>query len=290
MEIVKSNIENRIYLIRGVQVMLDSDLAELYNTETKFINRAVKRNAARFPVEFMFPLTEQEWQNLKFQSGTSSEVHGGRRYLPSVFSEQGIAMLSAVLHTEIAINVSLQIMKAFVAMRKSLGQLHGLLQRMEGLELKQLNTDQKIEQLFTALDNHLIPKQGIFFEGQLFEAHVFVINLIKTAKSSIIVVDNYIDEGTLLMLTKRKNGVNCKVFTRINDALKRDIEKHNKQYPRIELVQNNGSHDRFIILDNKHLYHFGASLKDVGNKCFAFSQMDNLLSEIQINLLIQTRH
>ncbi len=285
MDLEKHSIENKIFLIRGLQVMLDSDLAELYSTETKFINRAVKRNASRFPIEFMFQLTEQEWQNLRFQSGTSSDNHGGRRYLPNVFTEQGIAMLSAVLHTEIAINISVQIMKAFVAMRKSLGQLHGLLQRMEGMVQKQLNTDLKIEQIFEVLDKQITPKQGIFFEGQLFDAHVFVINLIKTAKLSMIVVDNYIDEETLLMLSKRDAKVSCKVLTRINDALKIDILKHNKQYPRIELVQNNGSHDRFIIIDNKHLYHFGASLKDAGKKCFAFSQMDDLLSEIQTNLL-----
>jgi len=285
MELVKSNIENKIYLIRGIQVMLDSDLADLYNTETKFINRAVKRNASRFPEEFMFQLSEQEWQNLRFQSGTSSERHGGRRYFPSAFTEQGIAMLSAVLHTEIAVNVSIQIMKAFVALRKSLGQLHGLLQRMEGLELKQLNTDQKIEQIFEVLDKQVVPKQGIFFEGQLFDAYIFVSNLIKTAKTSIIVVDNYVDETTLLMLSKRNVGVQCSVLTRIDDALKKDIEKHNKQYPPIELIENRGSHDRFIIFDHKNLYHFGASLKDVGKKCFAFSQMDNLLSEIQTKLL-----
>jgi hypothetical protein len=285
MELVQSNIENKIYAIRGVQVMLDSDLAEFYNTETKFINRAVKRNASRFPKEFMFQLTEQEWQSLRFQSGTSSEGHGGRRYFPNVFTEQGIAMLSAVLHTEIAVNVSIQIMKAFVAMRKSLGQLHGLLQRMEGLEVKQLNTDQKIEQIFEILDRQIAPRQGIFFEGQLFDAHVFVSNLIKTAKKSIVVVDNYVDETTLLLLTKRNDGVGCNVLTRINNSLKNDIEKHNKQYPPIELIENKGSHDRFIIIDQTHLYHFGASLKDVGKKCFAFSQMDNLLSEIQTKLL-----
>lgn len=285
MESVQSNIENKIYTIRGVQVMLDSDLAELYNTETKFINRAVKRNASRFPNEFMFQLTEQEWQSLRFQSGTSSEGHGGRRYFPNVFTEQGIAMLSAVLHTEIAVNVSIQIMKAFVAMRKSLGQLHGLLQRMEGLEMKQLNTDQKIEQIFEILDRQIVPQQGIFFEGQLFDAHVFVSNLIKTAKKSIVVVDNYVDETTLLLLTKRNDGVGCSVFTRINNTLKSDIGKHNKQYPPIELIENKGSHDRFIIIDQEHLYHFGASLKDLGKKCFAFSQMDNLLSEIRTKLL-----
>jgi len=222
---------------------------------------------------------------LRFQSGTSSESHGGRRYFPNVFTEQGIAMLSAVLHTEIAVNVSIQIMKAFVVMRKSLGQLHGLLQRMEGLELKQLNTDQKIEQIFEVLDKQIVPKQGIFFEGQLFDAHVFVINLIKTAKTSIVVVDNYIDETTLLMLSKRNVDVQCSVLTRITHALKNDIEKHNKQYPLIKLIENKGSHDRFIILDHKHLYHLGASLKDVGKKCFAFSQMHNLLSDIQTKLL-----
>ena len=285
MELAQSNIENKIYAIRGVQVMLDSDLAELYNTETKFINRAVKRNASRFPNEFMFQLTEQEWESLRCQIGTSSEGHGGRRYFPNVFTEQGIAMLSAVLHTEIAVNVSIQIMKAFVAMRKSLGQLHGLLQRMEGLELKQLNTDQKIEQIFEILDRQIVPRQGIFFEGQLFDAHVFVSNLIKTAKKSIVVVDNYVDETTLLLLTKRNDGVGCSVLTRINNSLKNDIEKHNKQYSPIELIENKGSHDRFIIIDQTHLYHFGASLKDLGKKCFAFSQMDNLLSEIQTKLL-----
>lgn len=285
MELVKSNIENKIYLIRGIQVMLDSDLAELYHSETKFINRAVKRNASRFPEEFMFQLTEQEWQHLRFQSGTSSEGHGGRRYLPCVFTEQGIAMLSAVLHTETAVNVSVDIMKAFVAMRKSLGQLHGLLQRMESLELKQLNTDQKLERIFELLNKEISPRQGIFFEGQLFDAHVFVSNLIKTAKKSIIVMDNYVDETTLLLLSKRDEDVECKVLTRINAALKKDLEKHNQQYPGIELIENRGSHDRFIIIDNTHLYHFGASLKDLGKKCFAFSQMDNLLPDLKEKLL-----
>ncbi|MBN1768710.1 MAG: ORF6N domain-containing protein [Prolixibacteraceae bacterium] len=281
MDLVKNNIENKIHIVRGVQVMLDSDLAELYNTETKFINRAVKRNPNRFPAEFMFQLTEQEWQDLKFQSGTSSEGHGGRRFLPNVFTEQGIAMLSAVLHTDIAINVSIQIMKAFISMRKSLAQLHGLLSRMEGIELKQHNTDKKIEQIFEVLNKDLAPKQGVFFEGQLFDAHVFVINLIKTAKTSILLIDNYVDENTLLMLTKRNKDVQCQVLTRISDSLKKDLLKHNKQYPPIDLIENKGFHDRFLILDNEQLFHFGASLKDVGKKCFAFSRMDNLLAEIK---------
>lgn len=285
MEEIQNNINNKIYFVRGVQVMLDSDLSDLYKTETKFINRAVKRNSSRFPSEFMFQLTELEWQNLRFQSGTSNEGRGGRRYLPSVFTEQGIAMLSAVLHTETAVYVSVQIMKAFVIMRKSFIQLHGLLNRMEGIELKQVNTDKKIEQIFEGLNKDIVPTQGVFFEGQLFDAHVFVISLIKKAKSSIILLDNYIDENTLLMLTKRNLNVQCRVLTRINEALKKDLIKHNKQYPPIDLIENKESHDRFLILDNKHLYHFGASLKDVGKKCFAFNKMDDLLSEIQTKLL-----
>lgn len=289
MDLVKSNIENKIHLIRGVQAMLDSDLAELYNTETKFINRAAKRNSSRFPAEFMFQLTEQEWQNLRFQSGTSNDGHGGRRFLPSVFTEQGIAMLSAVLHTDIAINASIQIMKAFIAMRKSFAQLHGLLNRIESVELKQINTDKKIEQIFEVINKDIVPKQGFFFEGQLFDAHVFVINLIKTAKVAIMLIDNYVDENTLLMLTKRNKGVQCKILTRISDSLKKDHVKHNKQYQPIDLIENNGTHDRFLILDDKQLFHFGASLKDVGKKCFAFSQMDNLLAEIQTNLVKQNR-
>lgn len=284
MNLMISNIENKIYYVRNVQVMLDSDLADLYNTETKFLNRAVKRNSSRFPTEFMFQLSQEEWQNLRFQSGTSNDGHGGRRFLPNVFTEQGIAMLSAVLHTEIAVNVSVQIMKAFATMRKSLSQLQGLLSRMEGIELKQMNTDKKIEQIFEVLNKDLVPKQGVFFEGQLFDAHVFVVGLIKKAQSTIILIDNYIDENTLLMLTKRNRAVKCSVLTRISDSLKKDHLKHNRQYPPIDLIENNGFHDRFLILDNTHLYHFGASLKDVGKKCFAFSQMDSLLPEFKSKL------
>jgi ORF6N domain len=256
----QNNIDGKIYFVRGVQVMLDSDLSDLYKTETKFINRAVKRNLTRFPIEFMFQLTDHEWQDLRFQSGTSNEGRGGRRYLPSVFTEQGIAMLSAVLHTETAVNVSVQIMKAFVVMRKSFIGLHGLLNRMESIELKQLNTDEKIAEIFEGLNKDIVPQQGVFFEGQIFDAHVFVIGLIKKAKLSITIIDNYINETTLLMLSKRNENVQCDILTRMNEALKKDLIKHNKQYPPINLIENKESHDRFLILDNKHLYHFGASL------------------------------
>lgn len=286
MEPVKSEIEHKIFTIRGVQVMLDSDLAELFITETKFINRAVKRNINRFPNEFMFRLTENEWEILRFQFGTSSTQHGGRRYYPTAFTEQGIAMLSAVLHTDMAIKVSIQIMQAFVAMRRALGQLSGVIQRLEGLEVKQYFVDQKLDQVYKALESQVVPKQGIFFEGQLFDAHVFACDIIKLAKSSIELVDNYVDETTLLLLTKRSNGVTCTIHTQIREALKKDLENHNKQYPAIELKENRGSHDRFLVIDDIKLYHFGASFKDIGKKCFAFSRMDNLLNDLKDFLLI----
>jgi len=172
-------------------------------------------------------------------------------------------------------------------MRKTLGQLHGVLQRLEGVELKQLQTDSKLEQVLKALEKDLTPKQGIFFEGQLFDAHVFASNLIKQAQKSLVLVDNYVDETTLLLLSKRAKAVSCTLHTRINAALKKDQEKHSQQYPAIHLVENRSSHDRFLILDNTELYHIGASLKDLGNKCFAFSRLDDFLPDLQTKLLKQ---
>lgn len=285
METSISQIENKIYTIRGLQVMLDSDLAVMYQVETKVLNQAVKRNLDRFPNEFRFQLTNDEMNHLKSQIVTSSLTHGGRRVLPYVFTEQGVSMLSAVLRSDIAVKVSIQIMQAFVAMRKTLGQLHGVIQRLEGVELKQLQTDTKLEQVLKALEKDISPKQGIFFEGQLFDAHVFVSDLIKKANKSLLIIDNYVDESTLLLLSKRKKQVSCTVYTRINAALKKDLEKHNQQYPAISLVENRSSHDRFIILDNTQIYHIGASLKDLGNKCFAFSRMDDVLPELTTKLL-----
>ena len=288
MDISIGQIENMIYTIRGQQVMLDSDLAEMYQTETKYINRAVSRNPSRFPEAFAFQITEEEWTTLRFQLGTlntkpSRGTH--RKYLPNVFTEQGVSMLSAVLNTDVAILVSIQIIQAFVAMRKTLGQLHGIIQRLEGVEIKQLQTDSKLEQVLKALEKDQPAKQGIFFEGQLFDAHVFASDLIKQASKSLVIIDNYVDETTLLLLSKRKKQVSCTVYTRINAALKKDLEKHNQQYPAITLVENRSSHDRFIILDNCQLYHIGASLKDLGNKCFAFSRMDKVLPELTSKLL-----
>ena len=287
MQLTLQNIESKIYTVKGKQVMIDSDLAILYQTETKYINRAVKRNPERFPLDFAFVLTEIEWKNLRFQIGTLETSGKGkhRKYAPIVFTEQGIAMLSAVLQTEIAIRVSVQIIQAFVTMRKSISHLQGLLQRIDEVELKQLQTDKTLENILHALEKDLPKKQGIFFQGQLFDAHVFVSEIIKKAKQSIIVIDNYVNEETLLLLSKRHPKASCDIHTRINAVLKTDLAKYNQQYPVINLIENKGSHDRFLIIDDTALYHFGASLKDLGKKCFAFSKMDELLKDIKKYLI-----
>lgn len=280
------NIQNQIYLIRGAQVMLDSDLAMLYQTETKFINRAVKRNPLRFPEEFMFQLTEKEWTNLKYQIGTSSD-HGGRRTLPFIFSEQGVAMLSAVLNTERAITVSIQIMQAFVAMRKFLFNHASVFQRLDQVELKQLTTDEKLEQIFKALDaGKPEPSQGVFFDGQIFDAYAFASELIKKAKTEIILIDNYIDESTLTHLSKKAKAVKVQLLTKsISKTLALDVKKANEQYGHFEVKALTASHDRFLIIDRKELYHLGASLKDLGRRWFAFSKMDNSLTVLILEKL-----
>lgn len=216
--------------------MLDADLAEMYQVEIRILNQAVKRNVERFPANFRFQLTSDEWESLRSQFVILEEGKGKhRKYLPYAFTEQGLAMLSAVLRSEIAIKVSIQIMQAFVAMRKTLGNLHGVIQRLEGVELKHLQTHNKLEQIFQALEKDTKPTQGIFFEGQLFEAHVFASDLVKKAKKSIVLLDNYVDEITLLLLSKRSKGVSCIVNTRIKPVLQKDLEKHNKQYEPITL-------------------------------------------------------
>jgi ORF6N domain len=288
MEVVKQeNIQNQIFSVRGVQVMLDSDLASLYQTETKFINRAVKRNPLRFPEEFMFQLTEKEWANLKYQIGTSSD-HGGRRTLPFVFSEHGVSMLSAVLNTEVAIGASIQIMKAFVAMRKFLQNNATIFQRLDQVELKQLKTDEKLEQIFKALEaGKPEPTQGIFFDGQIFDAYAFASDLIKKAKNEVILIDNYIDESTITHLSKKAEKAKVLLLTKtISKQLTLDVKKANEQYGNFEAKQLTTSHDRFLIIDRNELYHLGASLKDLGKKWFAFSKMAKSMTTLileQIN-------
>lgn len=268
------DIQNRIYTIRGVQVMLDEDLSALYGVETKVLNQAVKRNRERFPLEFMFQLNESEMGILRSQIVTSS--WGGRRYLPYAFTEQGVAMLSTVLRSKTAIKVSIQIMNAFVAMRRFLLTNAQVFQRLNTLEIKQMQTDKKLDIVLTAIENKsLQPKQGIFYDGQIFDAYIFVTNLFKSAQKSIIIIDNYLDDTVLILLTKRKNGVKVILYTQNpSKSLMQDVQKFNEQYPPIEFKEFSAAHDRFIIIDETDLYHFGASLKDLGKKWFAFSKMD----------------
>ncbi|CAI9677742.1 ORF6N domain-containing protein [Elizabethkingia anophelis] len=269
-------IKNLIYTVRGKQVMLDSDLASLYQVETKNLNKAVKRNIERFPVSFCFQLTEKEVENLRFQIGTSSLNYGGRRYLPYVFTEQGVAMASAILRSDIAVKVSVEIMEAFVEMRRMLISNASLFHRLDSIELKQLEADQKFEELFKALESDkLHSEKGIFYNGQVFDAYAFVSNIIRNAKSSIILLDNYVDDTVLTLLGKRNSAVTATIYTKsISNQLRLDVQRYNTQYPRIEIEVFSDTHDRFLIIDSTELYHIGASLKDLGKKWFAFSRMD----------------
>ena len=274
--IVPKEIRNLIYTIRGKQVMLDSDLASLYQVETKNLNKAVKRNIERFPASFCFQLTEKEVENLRFQIGTSSLNYGGRRYLPYVFTEQGVAMASAKLRSDIAVKMSVQIMEAFVEMRRMLISNASLFHRLDNIELRQLEADQKFEEIFKALESDkLHSEKGIFYNGQVFDAYTFVSDIIRKAGSSIILLDNYVDDTVLTLLGKRNDNVTATILTKsISNQLRLDLQRYNSQYPAIDIEIFSDAHDRFLIIDNTELYHIGASLKDLGKKWFAFSRMD----------------
>lgn len=276
----QQHIENRIFTIRGKQVMFDRDLAEMYQVEVKRLNEQVKRNIDRFPEAFRFQLNNQEKHELvancdRFESLKHSVVN------PYAFTEQGVAMLSAVLRSDIAVKVSIQIMNAFVELRKLVGQETLQHLRLSGIENKLIEHDQKFNKLFTALENNELPQRGVYFDGQVFDAYKFVSDIIKNAKISIILIDNYVDESTLTLFSKRRKNVSVSIFTAtISKQLRLDIEKHNAQYPGIKAELFKKSHDRFLIIDDKELYHIGASLKDLGKKWFAFSRMDSLCNDV----------
>lgn len=282
-ELATQVIENRIYTMRGVQVMVDRDLAELYGVETKRLNEAVKRNIERFPDKFRFQLTDDEKLKLvadcdrfKLLKHSSSN--------PFVFTEQGIAMISAVLRSETAIEVSIRIMEAFVAMRKYLVANAQLFQRIDRLEMSQLETNHKLDVIFKQLEDKAIKdNQGIFFDGQIFDAYVFISRLIKQARREIILIDNYVDETVLTLLDKRAECVGATIYTHtVTKQLQLDVDKHNSQYQPITIKSFRESHDRFICIDEK-VYHIGASLKDLGKKWFAFSLMEDLIPSDLIN-------
>lgn len=303
LQIRNHGLQKLIYTVRDTQVMLDSDLAELYGVPAKRLNEQVKRNVERFPAEFRFQLTKEEHENLRsqiatssdggdlrFQNGTSSlrsqnatletDQRGRhRKYLPYVFTEQGVAMLSAVLRSETAVQVSIQIMQAFVGMRRFLIANGGLIQRVDSLEKRQMaqeiQTDDRFEKVFKALESgNEAPAQGVFFNGQIFDAYRFVNDLLRQAKKTIVLIDNYVDDTVLEQLAKRRKGVTATIFTKaISKQLALDLKKHNEQYSPITIHKLADSHDRFLMIDEV-VYHIGASLKDLGKKWFAFSKMD----------------
>ena len=312
--VTAQTIENKIFTIRDVQVMLDKDLAELYGVETKVLNQAWKRNIERFPEEFCFQLTKEEVEILRSQFATSrsqivtlntedsflksqlvtskKENRGGNRYLPYAFTEQGVAMLASILKSETAVKVSIQIMNAFVQMRHFISANGSLFARLDSVEKKQIETEEKLnrnivqfhekldvheknfEKVFDALEAADLPKQGVFCDGQIFDSYEFMSDLIRKAKTSIVLVDNYVDDTVFLMLDKRKSGVSATIYTQsISKQLTLDLQKHNAQYAPIDIRLIKNFHDRFLFLDEKTIYHIGASVKDLGKKVFGFSKL-----------------
>jgi len=283
----KKDIAEKIMVIREKHIIIEGDLADIYGVTVKRMNEQVRRNIERFPERFRFQLTDIEKEKVVANCDHLSSLRFS--YVnPYAYSEQGVAMLSTVLRSETAIGVSIDIMDAFVEMRKFISTFGGIMQRMEGIERKQLEmqleTDTKFEQVFSALEEHTaVPKQGIFFDGQIFDAYVLASNMIESAEKSIVLIDNYVDEQVLLLLSKRKAGVSATIYTLVNRVLIQDVQRHNMQYPAITVKQFNRSHDRFLIVDDV-VYHIGASLKDLGKKWFGFSRMameaDKILSEL----------
>lgn len=277
-----NNIKSLIYTVRGKQVMIDSDVAMLYRCETRVINQAVKRNIDRFPERFCFQLTKEEYKNLRSQIVILNENRNiseiGRKYLPYVFTEQGIAMLSAVLKNTVAVQVSINIMDAFVEMRKFVANNGQVFQEINTIKLKLLEHDKKFNEVFDELqkDKEIKFKQKVFFDGQIYDAYSLIVDIIKTAKEKILIIDNYIDESILKILSKKNRNVEVVILTLPNSNInKLDITKFNKQYPILKVGRTNRFHDRFIIIDHKDLYHLGASIKDLGKKCFAISKMED---------------
>lgn len=271
---VKLEVRSKIQIIRGTAVMIDRDLAVLYSVDTKRINEQARRNIERFPDRFRFQLSNEETSQLvafcdRFKALKHSTVN------PFAYTEQGVAMLATVLKSEIAVKVSIGIMDAFVEMHRLLESTAGLSQRIESLEYRQLKTDHRINELFQFIENQDKPvKEGIFFDGQIFDAYAFASDLIQSARNSIVLIDNYVDSSVLVMLSKRAEGVSAHIVTRkVSESLQLDIEKFNRQYTPIEVVESPRFHDRFLIIDET-VYHIGASLKDLGKKLFAFSRMD----------------
>jgi hypothetical protein len=273
------NLQKMIFTVRGIQVMIDRDLAELYQVENKRLNEQVKRNIARFPESFRFQLSDHEKNELvancdRFEALKHSTVN------PYAFTEQGVSMLSAVLRSDTAIKVSIQIINAFVEMRRFLQHNANVFARLDSVERRQITfeseTEKNFEKIFQALEAGELPKQGIFYNGQVYDAYSFVADLIRKANKSLILIDNYVDDSVLTLLSKRKKGVQATIYSKaISKQLALDLKKHNGQYPSITIEVFKEAHDRFLIIDEDEIYHIGASLKDLGKKWFAFSKFES---------------
>ena len=278
------SIERVIYTFRGVQVMLDRDLAKMYNVETKVLNQAVKRNSGRFPERFMFQLSKEEFDNWKSQIVTStmmsqSEIESFKmavRRAPYAFTEQGVAQLSAVLKSDTAIEVSIRIMDAFVAMRRFISTNAEMFQRIERLESHQMSTDEKVEHIMKRMDElaPAITPEQIFATGCVWDAWDYVSQLVRSAKQRIVLIDNFVDERVLTLLTKRAAGVSATIHSRYTQQFKLDLEKHNEQYEPIEFIQiPHKSHDRFLFIDDS-VYLLGTSIKDMGTSLCAITRLE----------------
>lgn len=289
-----NDLGNRIYTIRGKQVMLDYELAALYGYEVRALNQQVKRNIERFPDDFMFQLTKEEVEGVKSQIVISAFSNfyvgqeGGRRKPPYAFTEQGIYMLATVLKGKVAEQQSIFIMRAFREMRQFIANNALLFEKVSHIELKQLeyqkNTNEKLEKVFQYIEDQTESKQKIFFDGQIYDAFSFITSIVQKAQNEIILIDGYVDVGTLNILAKKNATVDVKIYTYASASItNNDIVNFNAQYPTLTVERTQIFHDRFLILDGKTVYHIGASLKDAGKKCFAISLLED--TETAMNLI-----
>lgn len=278
-ELTNEDIKNLIYTIRGKQVMLDSDVARLFEYATKDLNRNVKNNIERFPEYYCFQLTDEEYKFLRCKIFTLNENGRGqhRKYLPYVFTEYGITMLAGLLKSQVAVNVSIKIVNSFIEMRKFLASNGQVFERLTNVEYQLQEHNKKFDEVFNQLQLGENIKQRIFFDGQIYDAYSIIIDIIKKANKKILIIDNYIDDSVLKMLAKKKNNVEVVILTSDKSNIDNlDIKKFNKEYPILKVAKTNKFHDRFIIVDSKEMYHLGASIKDLGKKCFAINRIEDI--------------
>ena len=287
-----SNIKDLIYVVREKQVMLDSDVAKLFKYETKELNRNVKNNIERFPEYYCFQLTKEEYENLRCKNFTSSlnSNYGGRRYLPYVFTEYGITMVAGLLKSQIAVEVSIKIVDTFIEMRKLIINNSDVFKRLTTVEYKLLEHDDKFNTILNKLEKEKVIKERLFYDGEIYDAYSLIVEILKEAKNEIVIIDNYIDKRILDILTFKEKDVNVIIFTnnlKLNDL---DMEKFISQYGEVKVAYTNRFHDRFIIIDGKQLYHVGASLKDLGKKCFGITKIKDKEYLERLNKIIDEQH